>query len=373
MRRIALVAPPWYPLPPVGYGGTELVVTLLARGLRDLGHEVIVYGAEGSEDGVTALAPESWSDDLGTWKQGIREAAWTVRIMRDLERRGPVDIIHDHVGAASMVAALFRESAPMVHTVHGPLRQPWITLYEDIGDDIPLIGISHHQRKTAPHLGWLGVVHNAVDVDALHRPGEVERQDYLLTLSRICPDKGQHIAIEVARRAGKKLILAGKIGVADGGREYFEKDIAPHIDGRNVVYIPNVAGREKAKLIAQARAMLVPIQWPEPFGLVMAEGLASGTPVIAMKKGAASEIVHDGATGFLVEDADEMTDRLAEIDQIDPMHCARIARDCFSPRAMAEGYLRLYDQILGETPVVNLSGYGRYGEELVVASGASAS
>lgn len=356
-RRIALVAPPWYALPPHGYGGSELVVSLLARGLREAGHDVLLYGCEGSEDGTIEMAPPTWSEDLGTWRQGMREAAWAARVLRDLECRGGVDLVHDHAGGGALTSAAFISEIPVVHTVHNPLRELWRSFYESVGDRAGLISISHDQRRSAEHLNWIGTVHNAVDIDALHPPGTVERDDYLLCLARICPDKGQHVAIEVARRTGRRIVLAGKIAHQDGGGEYFAKDIRPHVDGDRVVYIPNIAGREKADLIARAGALVLPLQWPEPFGLVMAEGLVSGTPVIAMNKGAAPEIICDGVTGFLVEDADAMTDRVNRTHEIDPRMCARIARECFSPSAMAAGYAGIYEAVLeGAAGSIELAG-----------------
>jgi glycosyltransferase involved in cell wall biosynthesis len=352
-RRIALIAPPWYALPPHGYGGTELVVSLLARGLRNAGHDVLLYGCEGSEEGTIEMAPPTWSRDLGTWRQGMRESAWASRVLRDLECRGGVDIIHDHAGGGSLVAAANTLAAPTVHTVHNPLRELWRSFYESVGDTAGLIAISHHQRRTAAHLNWAGTVHNAVDLDALHPPGVLERDDYLLCLSRVCPDKGQHIAVEVARRTGRRLILAGKIAHQDGGREYFDKDIRPYVDGDRVVYLENVGGTDKSDLIARAGAILAPLQWPEPFGLVMAEGLASGIPVIAMNKGAAPEIIHDGVTGFLVDTIDQMTDRVGRLHEIDPNMCGRIARECFSADAMAAGYASVYEAVIqGDLPEV---------------------
>ena len=372
-RRIALIAPPWYALPPHGYGGTELVVSLLARGLRAAGHDVLVYGCEGSEEGTIEMAPPTWSRDLGTWRQGMRESAWAARVLRDLECRGGVDIIHDHAGGGSLVGAANFLGTPTVHTVHNPLRELWRSFYESIGETAGLIAISHHQRRTARHLNWTGMVHNAVDIDALHAPGAVERDDYLLCLSRVCPDKGQHIAVEVARRTGRRLILAGKIAHQDGGREYFEKDIRPYVDGDRVIYLENVAGREKAELIARAAGIVAPLQWPEPFGLVMAEGLASGTPVIAMNKGAAPEIIHDGVTGFLVNTIDEMTDRVGQLHHIDPKMCGRIARECFSAEAMAAGYAGLYESVIaGDLPEVTVSATAVGRDDTSIDAGAAA-
>lgn len=345
-RRIAIVAPPWYPLPPKGYGGTELVVALLARGLRAAGHDVLLYGAEGStEPNTIQLAPARWADHLLTHHQGAREAAYIAAVVSDLEQREPVDVIHDHCNWAGLVSLALTKMAPVVHTVHGQLHSPARDFYQALGERVGLISISHNQRRTSPDLHWAGTVHNAVDVDELHRPGVVERNGYLVCLARISPEKGQHIAIEVARRTGRRLILAGKVGEEEAARAYWQ-EIRRDVDGDRVVYISNVAGRDKADLLAGAHALLAPLQWPEPFGLAMAEAMASGTPTIAFPRGAAPELVCDGITGRLVKDIDEMVEAVEEVAQIDPQRCARITRDCFSPAAMARGYAEVYERVL---------------------------
>ncbi len=345
--RIAVVAPPWYPVPPVGYGGIELVVALLVRELRRLGHHTVLFATEGSP-GARGLAPAGWGHALGSLEGAFREQAYAGRVLSELRyNAGSFDIIHDHVGATCLVGLSLLDAGRLVHTVHGPIPEPIETVYQSLPGDALLIAISESQRAGAPDLPWLTVVHNAVDIDNLVVGGADTTEDYLLCLARICDAKGQRHAIEVARRTGLRLILAGKIEETPEAAEYHERYVAPAIDGDRVIHIENVCGAEKARLLSRARAYLAPLEWEEPFGLSMAEAEASGTPVIAFPRGAAPEIVVPGVTGALVHDTDEMVDAVRHVEDIDRLGCAESARRRFSPRVMAQNYVRAYRQMLG--------------------------
>lgn len=346
-RHIALVAPPWYPVPPHGYGGIELVVSLLDRELTRRGHRVTVLAAEGSQ-GALICAPRGWHADLGTQQQGVREATYASTVSRVLEQVGRVDVIHDNAGAASLVMSSLMSSAPVLHTVHGPLFEPERALYKELGDAVALVAISDSQRSSAPDLNWVGRVFNAVDTDNLEVCDPRDKEPYLLCLARICEDKGQGIALEVARRAGMRLILAGKVEATPAGTEYFEGEIAPFIDGQRVVHITNVLGAQKTRLLSRAAALLAPLQWDEPFGLAPVEAMASGTPAICTRRGASPELIEDGVTGFLADDIDDMVAAVHRVGEIDPIECARVSRGRFAPSAMAEGYLAVYEKVLAE-------------------------
>jgi glycosyltransferase involved in cell wall biosynthesis len=350
---IAMVAPPWYPMPPVGYGGIELVVSLLARGLRARGHRVILFGAEDSLDAVVGLGSKDWRGDLGmVHTQGLRDVTYAARVNRHLDQQEhPVDLIHDHSGLTAVVGAHALDIAPVVHTVHGPVTEALATAVQSLGASVSLVGISHSQLEPAPWLPWIGVVPNAVDVDALKVVPAEEKGDYLLVLARICPDKGQHHAIEVARRAGVRLVLAGKVD--PGSEKYFEHEIAPHLGGRSVSWVENVSGDDKTLLLARATALLAPITWPEPFGLSMVEAMVSGTPTIAFRMGSAPELIDHGTTGYVVDTLDEMVQAVHDVGEIDPARCSLKARNRFSPDAMVEEYLRVY------TRVMSGQGFGR--------------
>jgi len=344
-RRIVLIAPPWYPLPPIGYGGIELVVTLLARELRRHGHSVTLFGAAGSEAGTTVCAPSGWDAELGQPSGVTLELAYLARVFEQLRRIEGVDIVHDHSGHAGLLGSTLLARAAVVHTVHGHLDEPHRAFYASIGGRAALVAISDSQRSTAPELTWTSTVHNAVDIDALRIASRSEKEGFLLCLARICPAKGQSVAIEVARRTGRRLVLAGKVE----SYEYFRSEVAPHLDGERVRYIPNVAGREKADLLAKADALLAPISWAEPFGLSVVEAMASGTPAISFALGAAVELIEDGRTGFVVHDLDAMVAAVSRCAEIDPIRCASIARSRFDPLSMVNGYLRVYEHVIAGT------------------------
>lgn len=337
--RVAIVSPPWYTVPPDGYGGIELVIFVLARELTAMGQEVTVFGRQGPMDGfeLIALSPESWSAALGGEEHLAREATY-VRRAYDVVRHRAFDVVHDHSGYLGIVAAsLLDLQSARVATLHGGLGEADGVFLSSVDKSVELVAISQAQQGLVAGVRWAGVVHNAVPADDLELG--IEPKGYLVELARISPDKGQHLAIEIARRAGKKLILAGKVDEADRG--YFESEIQPHL-GESVEWIENVAGRDKARLLAGADALLFPIQWEEPFGLAMVESMASGTPVVATPRGAANEIVEEGVTGFLGRDVDELVATVGRVGEVDRRRCAEIARDRFGGRRMAEGYLEVY-------------------------------
>ena len=334
-----MVAPPWYPLPPRGYGGTELVVHLLHNELRRRGHEVTVFGATESGPGVTMLADAGWIPDLGgPWLQ-VRESTYLARVYDHLEGQR-FDVIHDHVGPEGVLMALKSRVAPVVvHTVHGEITEPYSTFYQEVHRRVRLCAISVSQATSAPELHFAAVVHNAVEIPT--GPPSRGKERYLIEVARIVSSKGQHLAIEVARRTGRKLILAGKVERTGEGERYFEDDVEPYL-GRSIEYYPNVHGAEKARLVARAAAGIFPLQWAEPFGLAMAECMVAGTPVVALRTGSAPELVEPGVTGFLAEDVDGLVDAVNHLDEIDPARCAEVARQRFSPARMVDDYLQVY-------------------------------
>jgi len=243
----------------------------------------------------------------------------------------------------------------VVHTVHGPLSPADIDFLRSLHGPPGLVAISESQRAAAPRAPWIGMVHNAVDAQQLGVGSAAEREPYLLCLARICRDKGQHTAIEVARRVGMRLVLAGKVERTRDGEEYHRRAVAPHVDGDRVIHVHNVVGAEKARLLARARALLAPIEWDEPFGLAVVEAMASGTPAIVMRRGAAPELVEQGVTGFLVDNADEMAAAVGLVDMIEPERCAQITRRRFSSAAMTDGYLAVYGAVVGPRPATTIS------------------
>jgi glycosyltransferase involved in cell wall biosynthesis len=337
--RIAIVAPPWYPLPPKGYGGTELVVYLLSTELRRMGHEVTVFGAEQSNPEVTMLADAAWSHELGGPLERARLATYLSRVFARLEGER-YDVIHDHSGYEGLLLALHSRVAPVVvHTIHGELLESMCAFYAEVQSGAHLCAISLAQAASAPALQFAGIVHNAVEIPAA--PATTTHERYLIEVARITPDKGQDLAIQVAQRTGRKLILAGKVERSGEGQRYFEEQVEPYL-GPSVEYYPNVAGAQKARLISRAAAGIFPLQWSEPFGLAMVECMVAGTPVLALRSGSTPELIEDGVTGFLAEDVDELVSVANRIDEIDRRRCAEVARERFGPHHMAERYLSVY-------------------------------
>jgi glycosyltransferase involved in cell wall biosynthesis len=305
-----------------------------------MGHDVTVFGAEGSGPGVKMLADASWTRDLGGRDEAARLSTYLARVYTTLEGEH-FDVLHDHAGYEGVVLALQSGVADaVVHTVHGELEEPMCTFYKEVMGRARLCAISVSQAATAPAIKFAGVVHNAVELPAA--PPSVNHERYFIELARITPDKGQHLAIQLARQVGRKLILAGKVERSGEGERYFEDEIESHL-GPTVEYYPNVAGAQKARLLARAAAGVFPLQWSEPFGLAMAECMVWGTPVLALRNGSTPELIEDGVTGFLAEDMKGLVDAARHIDEIDRTRCAEVARQRFGPRNMAERYLAVYE------------------------------
>ena len=344
-----MIVSPWYPVPPVGYGGIELMAYQLARELQLRGHEVSVIGQQGSKGPfeTIAIAPESWSAQLGTRDQGPRENLFLYRAY-ELVRRRAFDVVHDHSGLTGiLLAASTRQQTPVVATIHGDLTEAEGEFLGAVDHRVHLVAISNAQQALVAGVDWRRVVYNAVDPTD-YRPitNPDEKHNFLFQLARISPTKGQHVAIEVARRIGVPLVLAGKVD--QESTEYFEREIEPQL-GQGVTWHENVEGEEKRRLLATARAMLFPIQWEEPFGIAMVEAMVSGTPVLALARGAASEIVEPGVTGWLASDADGLVESYSRIGEIDLERCVARASQRFGPAQMADGYESVYERAIDES------------------------
>lgn len=340
--KILQVAPLWERVPPPGYGGTEAVVSLLADELVRLGHEVVLRA---SGDSLTLATLRSVYPTSLRTAEGIKDGTpydW-VHAAEAIAASWGFDIIHNHSGEPVMALAGLTH-VPMLTTMHCLITPDTKFVWEHYAGYYSTV--SHAQAKTVPPMEtprYAGAVYNAIDVASF--TFSEAKDDYLLCLNRIAPEKGTHLAIEVARRAGRKLIIAGKVDQAD--RLYYEAMVKPLIDGREVVFVGEADHRAKKELYAKAACVLMPICWEEPFGLVMVEAMASGTPVIAFARGAAPELIIDGETGFLVHDVDSMVEALDKIDSIEPARCRQHVEANFNVPVMVEGYLRLYREIIG--------------------------
>ena len=332
--RVGLIAPPWVPVPPPVYGGTELVIDLLARGLVEAGHHVVLF----STGDATCPVDRRWRYPraLGTTADFVAELAHVETAYRAM---ADVDIIHDHTMTGPTWAELPPEGTPVVTTVHGPFTAEFRHLYATAARrGARLIAISHHQRRSAPEVPIAGIIHHGVDVNTI--PVGDGDGGYVLFLGRMHPDKGAHRAIAAARAAGRQIVLAAKMW-EPAERRYFAERVEPML-GRDAVYVGECGAEEKLELLRGADALVNPIRWPEPFGLVMAEALACGTPVVAFREGAAPEIIDHGSTGFLCMDQDELAANLSRIGEIKRSTCRAAAESRFSTQRMVNDHMSLY-------------------------------
>ena len=317
--RVAMLAPPWIPVPAPGYGGVESVVCVLTEALVRRGHTVTLFCAPGSRSSarVVTLLEESHPEEI---ERSLYEVDHVARAFEEIDlaaydRR--FDVIHDHCGFTALAMA-DRIDTPLVHTLHGQFTASTAAFYARHGHKAALVGISRAQLESGPvGLEAVGAIPNPIDVRAW--PLREHKDDYLLWIGRMTAEKGPHRAIAAARHAGVPLVLAGVI--QPGQQAFFDREVAPHVDGEHVRFVGEVGGSAKRSLFAGARALLMPIRWEEPFGMVMVEALACGTPVIAFPEGAARELIVDGQTGFLVEDEQAMGAAVEQLPRI-------VARDC---------------------------------------------
>jgi glycosyltransferase involved in cell wall biosynthesis len=340
-----MLAPPWIPVPPPGYGGIEAVVDLVARGLVRRGHQVTLFAAPGSrsEAEVVELLDRPHPGEIERALYEVDHVARAFAMIDEACRSGrPYDVLHDHCGFTAFAMA-DRLAVPVVHTLHGPFTPETAAFYAHHAGKADVVAISRAQLAQAPEgLRLAGVVPNPIDAAAW--PLVSEKDGYLLWVGRMTVEKGPHRAITAARLARTPLVLAGP--VQPGQERFFEHEVAPHIDGERIRYVGEVGGEEKIRLFSRARALLMPIRWPEPFGMVMLEAMVCGTPVIAFPEGSASELVTSGQTGFLVDDEEEMADACALAAEIDPEKCRELIVERCDVRAVAVAYEDIYRRVL---------------------------
>ena len=339
--RLALLAPPWLPVPPTGYGGIESVVALLADALVDAGHDVTLFAAPGSRTRAHLVTPldRLHEREIGS---SVVEADHVARAFEHIERAAlegePFDVVHDHSGWVALAMA-DRLPVPVLHTVHGSFDANAARFYAAHGAKAAISCLSRAQATTRPDgLRVDAVVPNPIDVDGWPEPQP--KDGYLLWMGRFAPEKGAHRAIRVAEESGRRLILAGPI--QPGQERYFRDEIEPNLDGDRVRYVGEVGGRRKVELFARAHAFLMPITWEEPFGMVMVEAMAAGTPVIAFARGSAPEVVEAGRSGLLVGDEEQMAAAVGDALALSPAECRASVAERFSPQAVAAAYERVY-------------------------------
>lgn len=342
--KVAMIAPPWLPVPPVGYGGTEAVIDRLARGMTKAGHDVVLFTTGDSLCPVRKrwLLPRAVPHLINN---GIVELR---HVLHAYDAVADCDIVHDHT-LTGMVHALSHPELQVVTTSHGPFGHDELDIFSRVAHRVPVIAISHCQAASALGVPIAAVIHHGIDLDAfpVGTGAGDGNGDYFVFLGRMSATKGAREAAEMCRAAGVRLQIAAKMR-EPGEYRYFDEQVAPLL-GEDIVYVGEIGGPEKTALLGGAKALLNPISWAEPFGLVMIEALASGTPVITLPNGAAPEIVDDGETGFLCASVEEMARRIADIDEIDRGACRRAAEDRFSTERMVADHLALYTRVLAGT------------------------
>ena len=341
--RIAQICPPWLAVPPRGYGGIEWVVSLLADGLAERGHEVTLFatGDSVTKADLAAILPEAPGPDrINDIELDALHSMFALRDSRSF------DVLHVHAPFAALAGAA-QSGTTTVHTVHGSFTDRMRLLYRQVLDRVWFVAISEAQRRADAELRYAGVVHNGIDLDR-YPLGARRREDFVLFLGRAAPEKGWRRAAETCRRSGDRLVSAVKIATPEE-REEYEARVRPILPSDAEVHL-EVDHETKVDLLRRAKAVLFPIDWPEPFGLVMAEAMACGTPVIATDRGSVPEVVEDGVTGWILpvegyEDA--AAELLGRTGEIDPVACRdRVARR-FSKATMVDGYERAYARALG--------------------------
>lgn len=344
--RVGIIAPPWLPVPPGSYGGTENVIDDLARGLVAAGHRVELYTTGDS----TCPVPKRWTyPSARTERMG--DSVIEVRHLLDaVDALDAVDVIHDHTVVGPVLAAATGPDRPIpvLTSCHGPFDDELAPIYRRIAAQVPLIAISRHQAATAGDIPIAAVIHHGVDPDRFPvGPGD---GGYVVFLGRMAPGKGVHVAAAAAIEAGVPLRIAAKMREPEE-QAYFEARVRPLL-GRGVEYLGEIGGPEKLELLGHAAALLNPIRWDEPFGMVMIESLACGTPVIATPHGSVPEIIDHGVTGRIARTSDELVGALADLGALDRGACRDAVETRFSARRMVEDHVELYRRLVA--PAIDL-------------------
>ncbi|MET9630463.1 glycosyltransferase family 4 protein [Lentzea sp. NPDC006480] len=337
--KVAMVAPPWFELPPTAYGGIESMCADLTDQLTRRGVRVTLIGVGHSRTRAqfVAVSPAAQPERMGQALPEVVHAA----ALPDVLDRLDVDVVHDHSLAGPLLAR--GREVPTVVTAHGPVTGEMGRYYRDLGDSVHLVALSDAQRVAAPSLHWAGTVHNAVRVADF--PYCSRKEDFVLFLGRATPEKGIPAAIMAARAAGLRLLIAAKCR-EPAELAYFREAVEPML-GNGVEWLGEVDRARKLSLLAAARCLLFPIRWAEPFGIVMAEALACGTPVVALRRGSVPEVIVHGETGFVCDTPAELISGLLRVDSLSPLRCRSDARNRFDVDLMASRYESLYRSVAG--------------------------
>ena len=337
--RIAQIAPLAEPVPPEMYGGTERVVSLLTEELVRRGHEVTLFASGDSQTAarLVAVTPEALrlsGEDVDPYVSLMLELGMV------FDEADQFDVIHSHVDYFALPFARHVRT-PMVTTLHGRLDLPGLpTIYERYGE-APVVSISDNQREPLPGANWAATVYNGTDLSrfTFNETGG----DYFAFVGRICPEKNIEGAIDIARRTGVPLRIAAKVDPVDV--DYHESVVKPLMDARQVEFLGELGDEDKDELLGSARALLFPVDWPEPFGLAMTEAMACGTPVLALRRGSVPEVVEDGVTGFVRDSEDELAAVAHDVDRLSRRACRERVERHFSVDVMTDGYEAVYRRV----------------------------
>ncbi|MEU4681194.1 glycosyltransferase [Micromonospora sp. NPDC023737] len=378
---VLMNAGPWLSVPPPGYGGIENVIATLVPELRRLGVRVVLASVADSALPVDELVSVFPEGQFGALQRPYNQVCGVAQahlagVVRELHARDDIDLVHDHVEAVGLatLTAMGPDAPPVLHTLHWDLtKHPALYGRLDGGDRVRVNGVSASQLARAPRAlqdHSVGHVHLstplAVGADRRPRP---EKGEHVVVLGRINPGKGQDVGARLARQVGFPLVLAGPVGpyhrpadLAAAGEEarqnpdvrFFYDEVAPYVDGDLVRWVGTVAGRERDELLAGARVALFPLRWEEPGGTAVVEALALGTPVVATARGCLPELVEHGRTGLLTTGEEELGELVLATGLLDPDECRREAVARFTPAAMAERYLALYERVRHLAPAADL-------------------
>ncbi len=339
--RIAQIAPLFEAVPPKLYGGTERVVFSLTEALVAQGHDVTLFASGDSVTSARLDAP--WpralrlDPDIRDW---VATYALLIEYVR--QRAEQFDVLHFHIDYWPN-SVFLRQEVPFLTTLHGRLDLPEFAAVYRMFPTVPLVSISDNQRTPLPDVGWAATVYHGMPENLL-TPQPASNRDYFAFLGRISPEKGIERAIQIAGRCGVKLKVAAKVDKADA--EYFKHHVEPLLADANVEFIGEINDAQKPAFLSGAKALLFPIDWPEPFGLVMIEAMACGCPVIAMRRGSVPEVMDDGVTGFVVDNVDQAVAACGRLGEIDRGRVRAQFEKRFTSRRMAEDYVRLYERLI---------------------------
>lgn len=330
--RIGLIAPPWVPVPPPRYGGVEVAIDQLARGLASEGHEVVLFATKDSTCPVEVRSVIDVAPGVHVGGAAVEAS----HVLAAYESFDGFDVVHDHTTIGPWFAAALT-SGPVVATNHNRFVEPFVSIYRTLCRPLPLVALSAHHARTSP-IPVAAVIGHGLDVDSM--PFGETSEDYALFLGRMSPDKGVAEAVAIARSADVPLVIAAKMS-SDDEHEYFREVVEPQL-GERCRYVGEVDQDLKLRLLSRARCLLNPVTWEEPFGIVMIESLACGTPVIVRRRGAAGEIVTDGRTGFVRESDAELGEALLAVQALSRSACRQEVAQRFSAKSVAARHLELY-------------------------------